>query len=182
MRRLNSSRKRNEKTTDMANNDMQWTDQQHKKADEVLSVIFERSEYAGPKLRIILGKNIGPTFGRDRPISRGLIFYPELKMTASGMGDIPVPKHPDDFVPQAIERATKLLLQGRGVEIWTMSEYLVSRIAGGVGENDIAYQCVEVRLYADDNSSFRRFGISRDGLLCNIGDGDWPFGWFMPSN
>lgn len=166
--------------------DMQWTDQQHNRADEIAAAAGERLRYEGPKLMIVLGKNIGQLYA-DEQEAAGLrhhspvdeLRYPEIRVANGGWR---VPTHPSVFVPWCVDFTVRVLADGRNVQIWTMSEYLVSGIADAVSENKIVYQCVEVRLYADDNSSFCRFGISRDGFLCNIGDGNWPFGWFMPSD
>lgn len=146
------------------------------------------------KLTIILGKNAAKTanFKTYQPAQiNGLVFYPEVvpALTANQ----PVffaPAHPDDFVPQTVNRIRMLMIDGTDVELWTMNEYLVSAIALDVYEHPTYWNvrqttfgltsCVEVRLWEDDNDSFRRFGIDRDGMLCDIGDGGWPFGWFMP--
>lgn len=129
------------------------------------------------KLTIVLGKNIG--LNGDlwyRTSVAGLVVgYPEMRHPSPG---VVIPNHPDGFVPQTLEYIKELLTLGcKDVYLWTLSEYLVSAIAQAVGDGTISYEQVEVRLYADDNGSYRDFVISHEGVF---GEG-WPIGWFMPA-
>lgn len=133
------------------------------------------------KLTIILGKNICRLTDVDSDPAK-TIFFPEITLVNVGRGPAYVPQHPDNFVPDTIEWILELMAHGKDVQLWTYSEYLVSWIAQAVGGGKFYPAAVGVRLYADDNQSFRRFGISSDGVLEDVGDGGWPFGWFMPSS
>lgn len=168
----------------------QWTQQQKAIADAALVVRREELKKEKNMLTIILGKNLGKLPDVDAP-SGQLIFFPELTVVGTRSGILHVPQHPDAFIPDTVEWIEMLLGIGKNVQLWTMSEYLVSAIAQEVGrqlENSedtpkwLYTEDVQIRLYADDNSTFRRFGIDNDGRLCDTGDGSWPFGWFMPSS
>jgi hypothetical protein len=137
-----------------------------------------------PILTIILGKNVAQTFGLDTKISAALLFYPEVRKIKTPMGIMPVALHPDDYVPQAITWIREMAGQNReNIELWTLSEYMVSAVAVMVQKNWPFWKDkVEVQLYADDNKSFKTYGISEEGYLCDDGwGGRWPIGWFLPS-
>jgi hypothetical protein len=68
------------------------------------------------------------------------------------------------------------------VELVTLSGALVNQIATAVADGEIPYQAVFIAVYADDNKSFKMYGINEAGFLCNLGNGEWPFGWFDLSN
>lgn len=134
------------------------------------------------KLTILLGKNIAPDAYAAVLTERdaAMIQYPEVEAKFMPMRYYPL--HPDAYVQQTLERIRSLLIHGRDVKLWTMSEYLVSWIGQEVDSGNIAHGAVEIRLYADDNKSYRRFGFDAEGVICNAGDGCWVYGWFMPSN
>lgn len=136
------------------------------------------------KLTIILGKRIGQLknfeidqMGLMLPMDglHARINFPEQHSPFTGWT---CPRHPDDYIPETMDDILWRLYHNANVQLWTYSEYMVSAIAQAVGDGKIVPSVVEVRLYADDNGSYRDFVISHEGVL---GEG-WPFGWFMPSN
>lgn len=137
------------------------------------------------KLTIILGKGIGE-MNADLSIGK-MIRFPEIKFHS---GSVIAPQHPDNFVPQTMEWIRELMIHGKDVQLWTMSEYLVSAIAQDVEAHPTYWQGdmvtvgraggVVVRLYEDDNCGWQDFGIDVRGRLCDIGYGNWPIGWFLP--
>lgn len=138
------------------------------------------------KLTIILGKRIGLL--KNYEIEQmGLMVnddgkhaqltFPEQHSPFVGWV---CPRHPADFVPEAMDDILWRMYHGVDMQVWTMSEYMVSAIAQAVGNGKIIPSAVEIRLYADDNKSFQRFGLNAEGVLIDVGDGGWPYGWFMP--
>lgn len=125
------------------------------------------------KLTIVLGKKIGTLRAAEGLHDDTTIFFPELHSPAPG---VVAPRHPDDFVNDTIDWIIQLLCHGKNVQLWTMSENLVNAIGGAIADQKLLWKLVEVRLYADDNKSYREFAFTQEGFLS---DG-WPFGWFLP--
>ena len=87
----------------------------------------------GPILTIFLGKNVVSVFGK-KPISRSVVFFPEVGAAESHVGTHYVARHPDDFIPTVMQRIAKVVVERRqNLDLYTMSEYLVSHIAQEVG-------------------------------------------------
>ena len=161
------------------NENFTWDESQRDKADEIGRAVGERIRYNGARLTIKLGKNIGKIDHATSTKDTWRMIFPELASPRIG---VVVPQHPDNFVIQAVEDIKWQLEYVANVELVTLSDALVNQIATAVADGEIPYQAVFIAVYADDNKSFKMYGINEAGFLCNLGNGEWPFGWFDLSN
>ena len=159
-------------------NNFIWDESQRNKADEIARAVGERVRYEGPRLTIRLGKNFWKTDQHGTAETLRMIF-PELVSPRIG---VVIPQHPDNFVDETVGAIEWNLKYDINVELVTLSGALVNQIATAVADGEIPSQAVFVLVYEADNETFKRYGINEAGFLCNLGDGEWPFGWFELSN
>lgn len=127
------------------------------------------------KLTIILGKNIHDLniFGELSVAYHRLWDFPEV--SSNGRYRVAHPLHASAYVRKTVD---EIIATDRTAIVITQSGDLVNALGAAISEGKLTggEAHTEIRLYDDQNDSFKSLHYTEEGFI----SAGWPFGWFQP--
>lgn len=124
------------------------------------------------KVTIFLGRNIHDLeVCVEFPVAGKAYFhFPEMDCDSGHF----YPLHATRYVPRTLK---KIVSSEHDVVLVTQSSDLVNAIGAAISEGKLlgGKERSEIRLYADDNQSYRSFYLTEEGVISDC----WPYGWFL---